>query len=56
MIRIGRGTWIAAGVIVVAGVTVGQSCVLAAGAVVTKDVPCNTMVGGVPARIIGNVI
>ncbi|NKG22195.1 DapH/DapD/GlmU-related protein [Paeniglutamicibacter terrestris] len=49
-ISIGSGTWIGAGVIVTAGVTIGESCIIAAGSVVTKDVPPNTMVGGVPAR------
>jgi maltose O-acetyltransferase len=52
-IRIGRGTWIAAGVTVIAGVTVGPSCLLAAGAVVTKDVPAGAIAGGVPAKVIG---
>jgi maltose O-acetyltransferase len=53
VIRIGKGTWIAAGTIVTAGVTVGRSCLLAAGAVVTRDVPDMTVVGGVPAKEIG---
>ncbi|MBN1505722.1 MAG: acyltransferase [Sedimentisphaerales bacterium] len=52
-VKIGRGTWVASSVVVTAGVTVGQSCLLAAGAVVTKDVPDDTIVGGVPAREIG---
>ena len=52
-IEIGAGTWIAAGVTVTAGVTVGKSCLLAAGAVVTKDVEEGAIAGGVPAKVIG---
>ncbi len=51
-IRIGRGVWIAAGAIVLQGVMVGDDAVVAAGAVVTKDVPPRTLVAGVPARVI----
>jgi acetyltransferase-like isoleucine patch superfamily enzyme len=51
-IVIERNVWIAAGAIVIGGVTVGENAVVAAGAVVTKDVPPNTLVGGNPARVI----
>lgn len=51
-IRIGRGVWVGARVTVLAGVTVGDYAILAAGAVVTKDVPARTIVGGVPARVL----
>ncbi|HEX6683095.1 MAG TPA: acyltransferase [Candidatus Limnocylindrales bacterium] len=51
-IRIGDDVWIGSHVVVVDGVTVGDRAVLAAGAVVTKDVPAGAVVGGNPARII----
>jgi acetyltransferase-like isoleucine patch superfamily enzyme len=51
-VRIGRGAWIAAGAMVLQGVTVGHDAVAAAGAVVTKDVPPRTLVAGVPAQVI----
>ncbi|MQB08939.1 acetyltransferase [Agrobacterium sp. ICMP 6402] len=49
---IGNDVWIGHGVIVLPGVKVGDGAVLAAGAVVTKDVPPYTIVGGVPAKVI----
>jgi acetyltransferase-like isoleucine patch superfamily enzyme len=54
-IRIGRGVWIAAGAMVLQGVVVGDDAVVAAGAVVTKDVPPRTLVAGVPARFVRTV-
>lgn len=51
-IVIERNVWIAAGATLLGGVTVGENAVIAAGAVVTKDVPPNTLVGGNPARVI----
>ena len=51
-IHIGRNVWIGANATVLPCVTVGDAAIVAAGAVVTKDVPENTIVGGVPARII----
>jgi acetyltransferase-like isoleucine patch superfamily enzyme len=54
-IVIERNVWIAAGATVIGGVTVGENAVVAAGSVVTKDVPPNTLVGGNPARVIRSI-
>ena len=51
-IRIGNRVWIGANSTVTPGVTIGDNAIVAAGAVVTKDVPKNVVVGGVPAKII----
>jgi acetyltransferase-like isoleucine patch superfamily enzyme len=51
-IVIKRNAWIGAAATILAGVTVGENAVVAAGAVVTSDVQPNTVVGGVPARLI----
>ena len=47
--------WIAAGATIIGGVTVGENSVVAAGSVVTRDVPPNTLVGGNPARVIRSI-
>jgi acetyltransferase-like isoleucine patch superfamily enzyme len=54
-IVIERNVWIAAGATIVGGVTIGENSVVAAGSVVTKDVPPNTLVGGNPARVIRSI-
>ena len=54
-IVIERNVWIAAGATIIGGVTVGENSVVAAGSVVTKDVPPNTFVGGNPARVIRSI-
>lgn len=54
-ILIKKNAWIGAGATVLPGVTIGENAVVAAGAVVSKDVPDNTVVAGVPARIIKSI-
>lgn len=51
-IKIGNDVWIGGNSTILPGVTIGDNVVVAAGAVVTKDVPSNCLVGGVPARVI----
>lgn len=51
-IKIGKNVWICSNVTVVPGVSIGNGAIVAAGSVVTKDVPENVVVAGVPARII----
>jgi acetyltransferase-like isoleucine patch superfamily enzyme len=55
-IHIGRGAWVASGAIVLGGVTVGDHAIVAAGAVVTRDVPDHAIVAGIPARVVGSTI
>ena len=54
-VTIGDDIWIGANAVVLPGVTVGNHCVIAAGAVVTKDVPSHSLVAGVPAKIIKQI-
>ena len=51
-VKIGDDVWIGGNVTILPGITIGNNVVVAAGAVVTKDVPDNTLVGGVPAKAI----
>src|SRR6201995_4594839 len=54
-IVIERNVWIGASATIIGGVTVGENSVIAAGSVVTKNVPPNTLVGGNPARVIRSI-
>ena len=47
--------WVGANAVILPGVTIGNHCVVAAGAVVTKDVPPHSLVAGVPAKVIKNI-
>jgi acetyltransferase-like isoleucine patch superfamily enzyme len=51
-VRIGRGAWLGARVVVLKGVHIGAGAVIAAGSVVTKDVPANAIVAGSPAKLL----
>jgi maltose O-acetyltransferase len=52
-VRIERNVWIGANSVILAGVTVGNGSVIAAGAIVTKDVAAMSIVGGIPAGVLG---
>lgn len=54
-IVIKRNAWIGAAATILPGVTIGENAVVAAGAVVTTDVPANTIVGGIPAKVLKNL-
>lgn len=51
-IKIGKNCWIGSKVTITDGVEVGDNCVIAAGAVVTKSMPANALIGGVPAKVL----
>ena len=51
-VSIGNDVWIGANAVILPGITIGRHVVVAAGAVVTKDVPPYSLVAGVPARVI----
>lgn len=54
-VTIGNDVWIGGNVTILPGITIGNNVIVAAGAVVTKDVPDNCVVGGVPARKIKDI-
>jgi acetyltransferase-like isoleucine patch superfamily enzyme len=54
-IIIKRNAWIGAGATILPGVTVGENAVVAAGAVVSRDVPPNTVVAGIPAKVVKRI-
>jgi acetyltransferase-like isoleucine patch superfamily enzyme len=53
---IGKNVWVGSNATIIPGVTIGDGAIVVTGAVVTKDVPANTIVGGVPAKIIKKLI
>jgi len=53
-VTVGNNCWIGGGVTILDGVNIGSGCVIAAGSVVTKSVPDNSIVAGVPAKVIRN--
>ena len=54
-IVLGKRVWVGSNSTILQGVTIGDNAIIAAGAVVTKDVPANTVVGGVPTKFIRNI-
>jgi acetyltransferase-like isoleucine patch superfamily enzyme len=54
-IHIKKNAWIGAGAIILHGVTIGENSIVAAGAVVSTNVPDNTIVGGIPAKVIKEI-
>lgn len=54
-ITIGNNCWFGANVSVMPGVTIGNGCVIAAGAVITKDMPDNSLIAGVPAKVMKKI-
>lgn len=54
-IHIKKNAWIGANATILQGVTIGENAIVASGAVVSKDVPDNTIVGGIPAKIIKTI-
>lgn len=54
-VHIGKNAWIGSNATILQGVNIGENAIIAAGAVVNKDVPSNTVVGGVPAKIIKKI-
>ncbi|RZF61627.1 sugar O-acetyltransferase [Sphingobacterium corticibacterium] len=54
-IHIKKNAWIGAGATILQGVTIGENAIVASGAVVSKDVPDNTVVGGIPAKIMKTI-
>ena len=54
-VTIGDDVWIGTNAVILPGVNVGSHCVIAAGAVVTKDVPAHSLVAGVPAKVVKSI-
>ena len=54
-VKLGKNVWVGAHATILPGVTVGDNAVIAAGAVVTKDVPAYCVAAGVPARVIKQI-
>jgi len=53
-VSIGNGVWIGVNVLINPGINIGNNSVVAANSVVTKDIPANSIYGGVPAKLLKN--
>lgn len=51
-VTLGKNVWLGSRAMILKGVTIGDNAVVAAGSVVTKDIPANALVGGIPAKLI----
>src|SRR5437867_7394199 len=51
-VRVGHNVWIGYGACILRGVTIGDNAIIGTSSVVTRDVPANTVVAGIPARVI----
>ena len=54
-VSIGNNVWIGGGVKIMSGVKIGDNTVIAAGSIVTKDIPGNVLAGGVPCKVIRQI-
>ena len=54
-VKIGNGVWVASSVTICGGVTIGDNTVIAAGSVVTRDIPSGVLAGGVPCKVIRKI-
>lgn len=54
-ISIGNNCWIVSNVSIMPGVTIGNGCIIGVGAVVTKNMPDNSLIAGIPAKIIKQI-
>lgn len=54
-VKIGNGVWVASSVTICGGVTIGDNTVIAAGSVVTRDIPSGVLAGGVPCKVIREI-
>ena len=54
-VKLGERVWLGAGAMVCPGVTIGENTIIAAGAVVTKDIPANSIAAGIPAKVIRKI-